>query len=220
METKKNSKFDLEAKRKTFFLIGLTISLAAVLVAFRGTSEVSGVTIPDMPNADPVVEIYTPPTKPETPLPPPPPKMQIYDVINITDDPTGLDPDFDFPEVGDPLPEPISIKEESHEDPVVLIPDVFPTFPGGMKALNHWLSRNLVYPSEAVNLQLSGRVYLNFVVDKNGMISDIKITKGIDKLLDDEAIRVVSAMPQWKPGIQNGHPVKVSYSLFITFKLN
>lgn len=220
MKTKKNPKFDLEAKRKTFFLIGLTISLAAVLVAFKGTSEVSKINIPDMPDPHIVDEILIPPTKAETPLPPPPPKMKIYDVINITDDPLALEPNIEFPEINDPLPDPVKIEEETHEDPVILFPEEYPKPPGGMKNLNHWLSRNLIYPEDAIKMQITGRVYVNFVVGKDGSISDIKVIKGVDKLLDDEALRVVSEMPKWKPGKQNGKPVKVSYSLFITFKLN
>ena len=220
MKTKKNPKFDLEAKRKTFFLFGLSISLAVVLLAFKGTCEVSAVKIPDDPIVDLVDEIFIPPTRSETPLPPPPPKMKLYDIITITDDPTSVDPGIEFPEIDNPFPDIIKVTEKYKEEPPLPFAQEMPKFPGGMKSLNLWLSRNLIYPQEAINLDLSGRVFLNFVVDDKGAISDIKVTKGVDSLLDKEAMRVVAAMPNWEPGKQNGKPVKVSFSLFITFKLN
>ncbi|MFA9391645.1 MAG: energy transducer TonB [Prolixibacteraceae bacterium] len=221
MKTKKNAKADLETKRKTFFLFGLSISLAAVLFAFTGTSEVKKIDLPDRSASEPVVEIFIPPTKPDQPLPPPPPSHQLLDLLLISNDPIdGPDPDFDFPEIDDPLPDPIQYTEEIQEEPTLLFAQQMPEFPGGMKNLNSWLSKNIKYPQAAVNLNVSGRVYLNFVVDKDGSISNIAITRGVDDLIDKEAMRVVATMPKWKPGFQNGKPVKVSYNIFITFQLN
>lgn len=220
MKTKKNPKYDLESKRKTFFLFGLTISLAVVLFAFKGAGEVKEIEIPTMPTIDPGIEIFIPPTAPDKPLPPPPPKLKIYDVINITEGPTIVDPNFEFPEVMDPIPDPVKITEETPETPPLLFAEKMPDFPGGMKGLNLYLSKNLNYPQKAQQLNVSGRVYLSFVVNTDGSITDVNVTRGVDPLLDEEAIRVVSAMPKWKPGIQNMVPVKVRYNLYVTFKLN
>ena len=95
-----------------------------------------------------------------------------------------------------------------------------PEFPGGNKSLNKWLSNNLVYPAKAEQMNIEGRVYLNFTVNKDGTISDVKVTRGVDGLLNEEAVRVIKAMPKWKPGIQNGQLVSVSYNIFVNFKLN
>ncbi len=95
-----------------------------------------------------------------------------------------------------------------------------PSFPGGMGVMMQWIVENMKYPKEAVTAKQEGRVIVNFIVEKDGSISDAHIIKGVCKLLDDEAIRVVSAMPKWDPGSQNGKPVRVKYTVPISFKLD
>ncbi len=105
-------------------------------------------------------------------------------------------------------------------DSIYQIVEVMPEFPGGMEKMMDYLSKNIKYPEEAKEKGISGRVFLSFVVEKDGAVSDVKVAKGIGKECDDEAVRVVQAMPKWKPGLQKGKPVRVSYLLPITFKLN
>jgi TonB family protein len=92
-----------------------------------------------------------------------------------------------------------------------------PVFPGNS---NTWLSENIVYPAAAKSNNIQGTVYVNFIVERDGSVSNIKLLKGAEKSLDDEAIRVVSMMPNWTPGKQNEHTVRVSYTLPIHFALN
>jgi protein TonB len=95
-----------------------------------------------------------------------------------------------------------------------------PSFPGGSKALMEYLDKNIKYPVSAQKNLIEGRVILQFIVDKEGRLSDIKVAKSVDASLDAEAVRVVKAMPRWNPGTQQGKAVKVRYTLPVTFRLN
>lgn len=92
-------------------------------------------------------------------------------------------------------------------------------FPGGLAALMKWLSNNMRYPEEAQCDSIQGRVIVRFVVEKNGAIGDISILKSIHPALDNEAIRIVKRMPRWRPGKNNGQPVRSQFCLPITFRL-
>lgn len=223
METKKNPKFDLESRRSTFFFFGLVISLVLVFFAFKNGEEVKAIEIPNMDKGYDITDIYTPVTKDyEEVKVVPPPVLKLFDHINIADNFSSLpEPDFYFDEPGDPFPPPPPFTEKANDnaDAPLLFAQQMPEFPGGTASLNRWLSRNINYPEAAQNLGLSGRIYLNFIVDRDGSISNIRVTRGVDDLLDQEAIRVIGAMPKWKPGMQNGVPVKVSFNIYVTFKL-
>jgi protein TonB len=95
-----------------------------------------------------------------------------------------------------------------------------PEFPGGMVAWGKFLNKNLNYPSMAKDANVTGRVTVSFVVEKNGEITDVKILRGIGAGCDEEAIRVIKKSPLWKAGIQNGRPVRVSYVMPIVFRLD
>ena len=94
-----------------------------------------------------------------------------------------------------------------------------PSFPGGQGALMQWLRDNIKYPVIAAENGIEGRVIVQFVVSKTGSISDVRVARGVDPSLDKEAVRVVSNMPNWTPGKQNGTTVNVRYTLPVTFKL-
>lgn len=104
-------------------------------------------------------------------------------------------------------------------------PDVFdevdemPQFPGGMAGLMQYLSTNVRYPEDAKESGAQGRVIVSFIVEKDGSISNARVTKPTYSSLDDEALRVVSAMPKWVPGKQNGEAVRVKYAVPVTFRL-
>lgn len=101
-------------------------------------------------------------------------------------------------------------------------PDVFnyvEQMPAPKFDLNSYLTKNLHYPKEAREENVEGRVIVKFVVNKNGSVGDVQVVRGIGGGCDEEAKRVISKMPKWKPGRQNGKPVKVYYTLPISFKL-
>lgn len=107
----------------------------------------------------------------------------------------------------------------TQSDPVFRFVEQMPEFAGGMPAMNHYLSDSIRYPSSAYINHIQGRVIVQMVIKSDGRVSDTKIIKGLGYGCDEEAIRVVSQMPKWNPGKQNGTAVDVYYTLPITFKL-
>ena len=94
-----------------------------------------------------------------------------------------------------------------------------PSFPNGLTALTQWLNENIKYPAEAAKDGVEGRVIVEFVVENDGSINNVRVVQSVDPLLDKEAVRVVKRMPKWIPGKQNGVVVRVKYSIPITFNL-
>ena len=110
-------------------------------------------------------------------------------------------------------------KEEEAEAQVFFIVEEMPEFPGGEAALRAFIAKSINYPVIAQENGIQGKVYVTFVVDRDGGISDAKIARGVDPSLDKEALRVVNTLPKWKPGKQRGKPVRVSYTVPISFVL-
>ena len=104
-------------------------------------------------------------------------------------------------------------------DKVLEKAEVMPEFLGGDQAMMDFVAKNVQYPQEARDNEISGRVLVGFIVEKDGSIADVKVVKGIGGGCDEEAVRVVKAMPKWKPGKDKGKPVRVSYVMPFTFKL-
>lgn len=93
-----------------------------------------------------------------------------------------------------------------------------PKFPGGASEMYKWLADNVKYPAEAANEEVQGKVIVEFVITKTGATDEVRVLRGLHPALDEEAVRVIKAMPAWTPGKQNGQPVNVSYTLPITFR--
>jgi len=106
------------------------------------------------------------------------------------------------------------------EDEVFLVVEVAPEFPGGNEALLNYLGENIIYPQEALKANIQGTVYVSFIVEKNGEVSNIKVMRGIGGGCDEEAVRVVQSMPKWKPGTQRGKPVRVQFNWPVRFILH
>ncbi|MBR5911171.1 MAG: M56 family metallopeptidase [Bacteroidales bacterium] len=108
----------------------------------------------------------------------------------------------------------------SEEDTVFQIVSEMPEFPGGVEAMMNYIAENVKYPEKAKEKGISGRVFVGFIVEKDGSVTSAKVLRGIGGDCDEEAARVISSMPKWKPGKQKGEPVRVSYQIPINFKLN
>ena len=115
-----------------------------------------------------------------------------------------------------PPPPPVKIAET---DEVVVVVEEMPEYPGGVDAMMRFLGETIRYPFEAMTNGIQGRVICNFVIEKDGSVSDVQIVRGIDPHLDDEAIRVIEAMPKWKPGMQKEEIVRTRFTLPIVFRL-
>jgi TonB family protein len=117
-------------------------------------------------------------------------------------------------------PELIGVVVKTVPDDPFDVVEQMPEFPGGMEALMKYLQESVKYPKEAFEKGIQGRVVVQFVIEKDGSISEVEVIKKVNEHLDAEAVRVVNAMPKWKPGKQNGETVRVKYTLPISFRLS
>lgn len=200
---------------------GLVLSLVIVyfLINYRATNALAAdlgqVQVEDI--EDEIIPI----TQQNTPPPPPPPPPQAPEVIEIVEDEEEIEEEIEINTEADAetVVEVFEQEEEVEEDEVFAIVEKMPTFPGGEEKMYKYLQNTIKYPPIAQENGIQGTVYLNFVVGKDGKIRDIKVLRGVDKLLDAEAIRVVKKMPPWKAGKQRGKAVSVTYNLPIKFTL-
>lgn len=227
MEIKKTPKADLENKKTLFTEIGLAIALGLCLAAFEYSTQEVKIDLEAMPEEVVVEEEQAPVTRQEEvkpPPPPPPPKMA--DVLNIVDDNVELDDeaalfDSEFDEEAEVEFQEVEVEEEVVEDTeeVFIIVEQMPQFPGGDEALLKYLATSVKYPVIAQENGIQGRVFVSFVIDKNGDVTNVRVARPFDPNLDKEAVRVVQSMPKWTPGKQRGKAVKVSYNVPINFVL-
>jgi periplasmic protein TonB len=105
------------------------------------------------------------------------------------------------------------------EEIVICFIEEQPEFPGGEEALIQFISKNLIYPALAKEMNIVGKVFVQFEIEKDGSVTNVVCKKGIGGGCDEEAVRVVKTMPKWKPGKQNGRPVKVKFILPIKFEI-
>ena len=223
MEAKKNPKADLNKKTGLFLNIGLVVSLLLVIMAFEWKFYEDG-ELMDLGQVsdefEDVMEI--PPT--EQP-PPPPPKIQQPEIIEVPDEEEieeEIEVDLDVEITEETVVEDIVFDEPVEEevaDEIFTIVEDQPQPKGGMAAFYEYIGKKLKYPAQARRMGIEGKVFVEFVVDKDGTITDVKAIKGIGAGCDEEAIRVIQASPKWNAGKQRGRPVKVRMILPITFKL-
>ncbi len=224
MEAKKTSKADLENKKSIFFQIGLILALLIVLVAFEYKSY-DKITIDLQARvAEDFAEEIIPITEQKLKPPPPPPPKQVTQIKIVEDDvevedDLDIDVEADDETVVEEYIPPSDDDEEVVEAEIFTVVESMPSFPGGMGELMKFLGKNINYPTLAKESGIQGRVFINFVVEPNGSISNVKVLRGIGGGCDEEAVRVVKSMPKWSPGKQRGKPVRVSYNLPVKFTL-
>jgi len=226
MEKRKTKRANLENKKLIFFEIGMIITLLIILFAFEyksyesTTSEFATREFMDIP------EEIVPITEQNVKLPPPPPKAQVTTIRIVEDDvevendiiiDAEADDDTEIPEY-----EYVPVEEEEEEiveASIFIVVESMPEYPGGIKELYKYLGENIKYPTIAKESHITGKVYVNFIVEKDGSISGVKILRGIGGGCDEEAKRIIANMPNWKPGKQRGKAVRVSYNIPVKFTL-
>lgn len=238
MIPKKNPNADLEKRKPLFFEIGMVVALAITFVSFEWRSNVKEVAdfIPDTEFA--IDEEMVPITRQEEIKTPPklPPKIRIADVITIVDDDVELDKELEIIEEDvdqetevdiQPIREIIVEEEELDEAQIFVIVEEMPVFrpdicknqnEGDAELYRH-IYKSLKYPVIAQENGITGRVFVKFIVGKDGGVYDVEVLRGVDPSLDQEAIRVIKNLPKFSPGKQRGKPVKVSYTSVIKFVL-
>ena len=217
MEPKKNPEISLEKKKGLFFQIGLIITLIIVLGAFEWRSyEKVDYNLGQL-NIDDLEEEIIPITKQEVKPPPPPPPPP--EVIEIVEDEVEIEEELEIEDTESDEDIAIEIEEES-DDEFFMVVENMPEFPGGDLGLMKYIQKNVKYPPIAKEYNITGKVYVSFIVDKSGSVTNAKIVRGVDKNLDAEALRVVKSLPKYKPGKQRGKPVRVMFTIPINFTLN
>lgn len=230
MEIKKSPKANLENKKLLFTEIGLIISLLVVWLAFEWSTTDKQVSVFEETAEVVEAEEMVPITQ-ETPPPPPTaaPKIPILsDQIDIVDDEIQVDDNLfmnleDDASMGVEIMDYVeTVEEETVEEEAIPFQFVEekPSFMGGdANAFSKWVNERLVYPEIAKENGVSGRVTLQFTVNTDGSVSNIKVLRGVDPSLDKEAVRVVSMSPKWTPGKQRDRAVKVTYTFPVIFQL-
>lgn len=227
MEVKKLPKADLENKRNVFLLLGLVIALGLILAAFEYKTSPKKTESLGQVQMQEIEEEIIPITREQQVQPPPPPPPAVVEVLNIVDDEVEIEDELQIEDtevtedmIIDVAPVVQTKKEvEEEETQVFFIVEDMPEFPGGELALRQFIANSIKYPVIAQENGIQGRVYVTFVVDADGSVSEPRIARGVDPSLDKEALRVVSMLPKWKPGKQRGKPVRVSYTVPINFQL-
>lgn len=222
MELKKNPEVDVNKKSGMYFMIGAVVALSVLLLSFEWKVYEVELTQLGTLVLDTEEDELIPITQQELPPPPPPPPQTT--IIEIVEDDEEIEEELEIEDTDadeDDVVEIVEIEEEEEaaEEEIFTIVETQPSFPGGEAKLYAYLGNNMKYPPIARDNNIQGRVYVSFVVEKNGSITDVKVLRGIGGGCDEEAIRVVKSMPGWSPGKQRGKSVRVRFNLPIVFKL-
>jgi periplasmic protein TonB len=227
MELKKTKQADLQNKSFLFFNIGLVASLSLALFAFnyKVYDQDEG---KELATAKTIVEDLVEPPVTEH-MPPPPPQLtqpQVVEVSNETEIEEEIKINMDIEthmdeQIAEVAPIAAPQIEEEKEDPhqVFIVVEETAAPIGGMEKFYEFVREKLKYPAPAKRMDIEGKVFVQFIVEKDGSITDVQSIKGIGGGCDEEAVRVVTAAPKWKPAKQRGKPVRQRMILPITFKL-
>lgn len=208
-----------------FMQIGMIISLLIAWLAFEHKSYDKREIDPSLLNREvtideEMVEITKQDEQKPQPVEVPKQTTQleiVQDDVEVED--IEINADVQQDEVIEEYVAPEVVEEEVVEQEIFKIVEEMPAFPGGEAKLMEYVAKNVKYPQIARETGVQGRVYVNFVVEPDGSVSNVSVLRGIGGGCDEEAIRVVKSMPKWKPGKQRGKAVRVSYMLPVNFKL-
>ena len=217
MKAKKNPKVSLERKRILFLQIGFLIALSVVLIAFEWKSYEKGDYNLGNLNLEDLEEEIIPITRQEVKPPPPPPPPP--EIIEIVEDEVEIENEIEIDDTESDEDEVIDIEEDDDEEFFMVVENM-PQFPGGDLGLMKYIQKHVKYPAIAKEYNITGKVYVSFIVDKQGKVTNVKIVRGVDKNLDAEAVRVIKSLPKYKPGKQRGKAVRVMFTVPINFTLN
>lgn len=236
MELRKTKKADVEQYRMMAFLIGVVVAMSLLFVALEFSYSIVADDMGDDADDAFVEELEIQPVMPVqnmVALKEKSKEAQSDNIVaaeentavseEIAKDPSagGDDEDAGKEEVQDKTPEtvlsPIAVDKDNPLNFHVM--EELPQFPGGAVEMMKWLTKNLIYPESAQRRKKQGRVVVQFDINTNGKVSDIKVIKSVDPQLDREALRVIRMMPDWKPGVQNDKPCRTRVVIPVWFRL-
>ena len=231
LEVKKSEKANLERNRTTWLLLGFVFALATLfagleLTAFQDDEEQPAPKSKAKDDIIVVIEEIPPLVIEKKVIPPPPQAKKIIDVIKVVEDEVDIEEQElvsvqDMSEFADvEETDVVFVEEEVEEEQIFDVVEEQPEFPGGMKALMKYFSDNIKYPRVSRDNNSQGKTFVKFTVNTDGSIQDTEVIRSSgDIYLDKEAIRVIEAMPKWKPGRQLGKAVRVKFVLPVNFRL-
>lgn len=223
MEIKKSFKADLRNKRSLLLEIGLAVALALVVAAFAYTPAEYRIEKPDLAYVPVVMDIAPVSTKQQNPEQAKKVEVKLFkDVIEIIRNDRTIQTDIPFDDIDEfTLIEPVKpVAEEATEEEIFVFAETMPSFRNGdLNAFRNWVMQNVRFPQAALDNNLYGRVVLSFVIDKQGLLTDIEVLQSPDRSLADEAVRVLKQSPKWSPGKQRDRVVNVRYTLPVDFRL-
>ncbi|MBR2351528.1 MAG: energy transducer TonB [Alistipes sp.] len=225
MELKKNPKVDVQNKRMMLLEIGLIAALLIVIAAFLYTPREYRIEQVEQ-EFEVVEEEITEITRQDQKPPEPPKKVEITvitDILNVVTNDTKIQTNVDFAEFAEDIEivQQVAVEEEVIEDdqPFVRV-EQMPSFMGGdLMTFRNWVQSKVRFPQIAQENNISGRVLLMFVIERDGSLTNIQVLQTPDSSLSDEAIRVLKSSPKWTPGKQRNQSVRVKYTLPIDFRI-
>ena len=218
MENKKSNEADLESIRSSLFMVGLNYIAGIVLAAFtfqtisgdNGMAELNEKSAENVYQQDEKKEETPPPVETPQVDVPPPVTEEIIEEENTEEEPITV-------------VEVVPVAEEEEtvivDDEIIEFPDVEAEFKGGAQAMMKYIQQNIQYPPTSIEMNEQGKVYLSFVVEADGSISNVSIERGVSKDIDNEAKRIVRSMPKWTPGEAKGKKSRTRCRLPINFQL-
>lgn len=228
MELKKSDKANLERTKTMYTLLGMVLALSIVIAAFEWKSYDEKEEAMQFTQVVQEVEEVMITRQEETPPEPETPQQQETTEFEIVDDDQELQNEFSvesFENVSntDVTVPKVEIEEEPEaevaEEVIFTVVEESATYPGGMEKMYEYIGSNLKYPQQARETGTQGRVYVTFVVEKDGSLTDVKVLRDIGSGCGEEAVRVVKSMPKWKPAKQRGKTVRMQFNLPIAFTL-
>ena len=227
MEVKKSPKADLESKKTSNLLIGAILTLAVLFVGFEWSERDKKVTTDTGLTEVVFEEEIIPITEQEQPkqAPPPPEAPKVEEVLEIMDNDSEVEESTiqasdDTQAAVEVKYTPVEVEEEEVEEQQIFqVVEEMPEFPGGMAECMKWLGKNIKYPTISQENGVQGRVIIQFVVNRDGSIVDVKVVRSPDEHLSAEAVRVVKMMPKWKPARQGNKTVRSRFNLPVMFRL-
>ncbi len=228
MEVKKNDNANLEKRKGIFLQLGLVISISLCLIAFEWTTGTKDDNPFDTGEEEVIEEEMIPVTEMQEPEPEAPPEVpKTTEIFEIVEDDVAIeneilfeDDETDFDDEIQMYDFEVTEEEEEEEEQIFVVVEDMPTFRGGdVNKFRNWVQQRVNYPQIAAENGIQGKVFLMFVVEPDGSVSNVTIMRGVDPALDNEAIRVVESSPKWAPGKQRGAPVRVRFSITVNFQL-
>jgi len=220
MENKKSNEADLEPIRSSLFMVGLNYIAGIVLAAFT-FQTISGDNGMGELNEKSAENVYQQEEKKEETPPPPAATAQVNAPPPVTENIVERENTEEEPITVVEVPPVVEVAEETIivEEEIIEFPDVEAEFIGGAQAMMKYIQQNILYPPTSIEMNEQGKVYLSFVVEPDGSISNVSIERGVSKDIDNEAKRIVRSMPKWIPGEAKGKKSRTRCRLPINFQL-